>query len=715
MSEEEDSKWRRRFERERAARKEAELLLEDKSRDLYQANRSLESHARELETLVSERTSRLAANQADLVSFNRMLIKLGLDTEQNLDSLVQTCGKILRADLVIYSRRDKNGRLPIRNHWSGGEVDLPQYCPICEVVYHAPQNELLILNDLNRMADPEEMDGRDMPFATYAGYPVGRAADRIGVIGVFFMKPGKLDPFRKQVIEMIATAVGMEEDRALTRRKLEMQERRFAAVFEGSIDGILLHDENGQIIESNFQASRLLGFSRDQLRQMTLRDLHPEKWFDLCGEALDKVRENGAFRFEAEFQRSDNSVFLAEISASQFEVGDERYIQSIIRDITEKRRLDNERRQAAADLARAKAEAERANAAKSLFLANMSHEIRTPMNGIIGFTEILAETELNDRQSGYLKTIRSSGEMLLSIINDILDLSRIEEGRLEMNPSQFDPARCIREIAGILETRASDKGLSIRIEIAEEAPELIEADRDRLCQVLLNLINNAIKFTSKGEIVVRLRLETKAGSKTPRAVFEVEDSGVGISEEDQETLFVPFNQVGELSARREGTGLGLAICRSLVEAMGGTISCESELGRGSCFRFDLPEGLRKREAVIHTVGVLLANPIQSRLLQALLAQQGHHTSAPTSAEEVLEQYEKGVIDVVISDLDGWERIEKRLTESDDSTDITGILAVPEDAFDAASVPADWRKRGVRRVLAFPVDPKKLSGVMAEIA
>ena len=715
MSEAEDSKWRRRFERERAARKEAELLLEDKSRDLYQANRALESHARELETLVSERTSRLAANQADLVSFNRMLIKLGLDTEQNLDSLVQTCGNILRADLVIYSRRDENERLPIRNHWSSGKVDLPQQCPICEVVYHAPQNELLILNDLDRMADSEEMDGREMPFATYAGYPVGRAGDRIGVIGVFFTKPGELDPFRKQVIEMIATAVGMEEDRALTRRKLEVQERRFAAVFEGSIDGILLHDESGRIIESNFQASRLIGFSRDQLRTMTLRDLHPEKWFDLCGEALDKVRQNGAFRFEAEFQRSDGSVFLAEISASQFEVGDERYIQSIIRDITEKRRLDNERRQAAADLARAKAEAERANAAKSLFLANMSHEIRTPMNGIIGFTEILAETELDERQSGYLKTIRSSGEMLLSIINDILDLSRIEEGRLEMNPSRFDPANCIREIVGILEARASGKGLAIRIEVGDEAPEVVETDRDRLSQVLLNLINNAIKFTSRGEIVVRLRLETRPGSQTPRAIFEVEDTGVGISAKDRETLFVPFNQVGELSARREGTGLGLAICKSLVEAMGGTISCESEPGRGSCFRFELPDGLRKRESVVHTVGVLLGNPIQSRLLQALLAQQGHHTSAPTSAEEVLEQYEKGVINVVISDLEGWERIEKRLTESGDSTDITGILAVSEDAFDAASVPADWRKRGVRRVVAFPVDPKKLSGVMAEIA
>ena len=275
----------------------------------------------------------------------------------------------------------------------------------------------------------------------------------------------------------------------------------------------------------------------------------------------------GRHRYESKFLRKNKTSFLAEISASWFEIGGEVRIRGIVRDITDKRRLQKEREQAVVELEQAMEEAERANKAKSFFLANLSHEIRTPLNGILGFAEVLSKTEMSERQSGFLKTICASGEVLLNIINDTLDLSRIEQGHIVLTVEDFSPADCVEGVVDILMAKASEQELELNIELEDALPATISGDLNRLRQVLLNLINNALKFTSEGTVTARLYRDPQQSNS--RLIFEVEDTGKGISPRDLKILFQPFTQFGDGADSREGAALGLAICRSLVEAMGG--------------------------------------------------------------------------------------------------------------------------------------------------
>ncbi|HZC68539.1 MAG TPA: response regulator [Nitrospirales bacterium] len=367
-------------------------------------------------------------------------------------------------------------------------------------------------------------------------------------------------------------------------------EARASLIIGTALDAVIVMDGKGKICDWNPMAETIFGWPRDEaIGRLLSETIVPLQHREAHEQGLKRFLATGEGpvlnkRIEITAYHRDGHEFPVELAISPVQSGDTFTFSAFVRDITE-------RKQAEKNLSVAKEAAEAANVAKSEFLASMSHEIRTPMNAIIGMADLLAETPLSVEQTKYVQIFRRAGDNLLDLINDILDLSKVEASQLGLERTGFDLNELVEKVTEMLSVRAHAKFLELAGSIAPEVPPYLVGDPTRLRQVLLNLLGNAIKFTDSGEVALRVEVdksrgEDQGGSKSVALRFAISDTGIGIPPDKLGTIFERFTQVDSSTTRKHGgTGLGLAICKRLVELMGGRIWVESSPGSGTTFYF----------------------------------------------------------------------------------------------------------------------------------
>ena len=497
-----------------------------------------------------------------------------------------------------------------------------------------------------------------------------------GIIGYLLI--GTDNTARKQV----------EAERMLLDQRVRDQQFYTRSLIESNIDALITTDPRGIITDVNKQMEALTGCTRDELIGAPFKDYftNPER-----AEAGIKrvLGESKLTDYELTARARDGKETVVSYNASTFH---DRYrkLQGVFasaRDVTERKRYEQSLQQA--------------NRAKSVFLANMSHEIRTPMNAILGFSQLmLRDHDLTPRQCQYLGTINRSGEHLLALINDILEMSKIEAGRTTLNPSTFDLPALLKDLEMMFRVRTDEKKLAFSVELIGDVPHYIVTDINKLRQVFINVLGNAVKFTEQGGIVVRVRTE-RADTSGRLLRVEVEDTGPGISADDQEKLFRHFEQTKTGQQTGTGTGLGLAISREFVRLMGGDITVNSQVGKGSVFIIHLPhtEGeahaVQAKDKPRHVLKfqpgqaacrVLIADDIEDnrQLLAQLLGPVGFEIRLATNGAEAVQEFETWQPHLILMDfrmpvMDGHEAI-RRIRAMAGGADIK-IIAVTASAMD----------------------------------
>jgi PAS domain S-box-containing protein len=470
-------------------------------------------------------------------------------------------------------------------------------------------------------------------------------------------------------------------------RQLRTAEERYRTIFQNSAVAIMMADETDRLISWNQLTEDLLGMDSSDLHLREVKSLYPEdQWQKIRNEHVK--RKGMQHHLETQMIRKTGEIIDVDISLTVLTNtrGEATGTIGVVGDITERKEAETRLKQAkeqAEQMSRElleattranemAARAEAANAAKSQFLANMTHEIRTPMNAIIGFSDILAEQELSSEQKGHVDLIRDSGRHLLGLINDILDLSKIEAGRFQIELRNCELAAVLDSVEAMMRTLAERKGLEFKVIKSPDVPDLMNTDSSRLRQCLVNLISNAIKFTQAGHVHVRVFLDGERSDPCLR--LDVEDTGIGIPFEKQEAVFEAFAQADGTTTRKYGgTGLGLTITKKLIGLLGGTVFLRSQPGQGSVFSLTMPAGFCPLDrpsapdsSTLEPVAekthrmqdaqfcgrVLVAEDVQTNqiLIKLLLERMGLDVTVVENGHEVVKEATENSYDLILMDV-----------------------------------------------------------------
>jgi PAS domain S-box-containing protein len=507
-------------------------------------------------------------------------------------------------------------------------------------------------------------------------------------------------------------------------------ERRLRRVFEFAPEGVVLLSQDGHVLLANSRLEELFGYPRGDLAGRPIEALLP----GLCLEGPPSP-DASAMDLEHTARRADHSSFPAAVSLGSLEAEDGIQTIAVIRDVTERKRAEEtlrrayeREREASALLAGARDEALRASHAKSDFLANMSHEIRTPMNGVIGMTELLLHTSLDEVQRDYAETVQSSGAALLRLIDDILDLSKVEAGKMRLETLDFSLSSVVEGVASMLAPKAVQKGLELQATVQGDVPDRLRGDPGRLRQIVTNLASNAVKFTDKGSVTIGVSLAEGGDPCTIR--FEIHDTGPGIPPGARAHLFESFYQVESSSSRRHGgTGLGLAISRQLVELMGGEVGVETQVGKGSTFWFTVLLGIAPEapwkpapphpaELPVNGSGkgrvlVVEDNPVNQKVAVRILEVLGFETEVAANGAEAVEaasrtRYAAVLMDCQMPVVDGYEATAE-IRRREGSARHTPVIAMT-----ASAIEGDRERclaAGMDDYLSKPVHPDEIAGIL----
>ncbi|MDD5615550.1 MAG: ATP-binding protein [Candidatus Methanoperedens sp.] len=514
-----------------------------------------------------------------MTRLNECLLGFGADPVKNINSLTALCGELMGASCALYNRLE-NGTLCSLGQWNTPpgykSVDDPEG-HICSDVINRCENGVIVIHNLPETeyahTDPNILPNK---LKTYIGKSVKFSEKCVGSLCVVYQddfSPGEDD---KRLMGVIASAIGVEEK----RRQAEEALKRLSSAVDQSGDSVIITNKKANIEYVNPAFEKLTGFSLAEVIGKNPNFLksgkHDKKFYN---ELNDTITSGSAFSAEIINKKKNSELFISETTIMPIRdmQGNITHFVTTSKDITERRksekmRIENE-------------QLALASKAKSEFLANMSHELRTPLNSIIGFSELMEmNTSLDNAQKHYLENVITSGKFLLNLINDILDLSKVEAGKIELVIDKINVPSFIAEILILIKEKASKQNVILKKEL-DPALSYIEADQRRLKQILFNLLSNAVKFSKSGGGTVTITARKEGDT----AKFSISDTGIGIRDGDMDKLFSAFEQLDSgITKKYGGTGLGLAITKKLVELHGGRITVDSRYDEGSTFTFTLP-------------------------------------------------------------------------------------------------------------------------------